>query len=440
MSNLEDSGLIWPRLATLPPEILAEILSHLDLKDLFNVSQTCKRLSAAAQIQEVWEKKASLKFGIRLKPRKNFESHSPKQFYRKVLLPYGRCLGLWQRQNFSHYGNLTQVVFDPSGCWKLRFITWETPKGQKIEKPLRPRDLLVIQLDEDGEDAEVQVLDDFVRCDECEVELGPDPSELSVRFPDCPDWTEEPELWNQHLVDYIMRNVGGRTLDRRSLEFVLHMEKFVVMFHVRREHRFARVDLDQLFRLDFSRQRQTLPDLIPPGIFKGTYGPHGVELIALVYRKSSPDSAADEPEVAEGLKLTGDSNVPFKQVTFRADLTMPLVYTNVEDQSDVEAMISGERVPAVGRETPVDSMRQIFGLPDSCRCRSSYKFEQCLARFKAECQIAGSDFRDPEFIAGQLVVFSADVFGVFFLQLHSFSFYQRVKENLAAKKFHQIHS
>ena len=67
-------------------------------------------------------------------------------------------------------------------------------------------------------------------------------------------------------------------------------------------------------------------------MFKGTYGPHGVELIALTYRKSSEASTADKPEVVEGTKLIGDTNVPFKQVTFRANLCQPIQYTNLDDQ------------------------------------------------------------------------------------------------------------
>ena len=59
-----------------------------------------------------------------------------------------------------------------AGCWKLKFLTWEVPKGQKIHKPLKPRDLLTIRLDKAGEAAEVRVLDDFVRCEQCQVGLA----------------------------------------------------------------------------------------------------------------------------------------------------------------------------------------------------------------------------------------------------------------------------
>ena len=69
------------------------------------------------------------------------------------------------------------------------------------------------------------------------------------------------------------------------------------------------------------------------GVFKGTYGPHGIELINLTYQKSPTE---DGSLILEGSKLTGDPNVPFREVSFRADLSRPVFYTNVEDQVQQE--------------------------------------------------------------------------------------------------------
>ena len=51
-----------------------------------------------------------------------------------VLWPYGAYLGLWSRENFSHYGGLTQIVFDGSEGWKLRIVTWDPPPGNWMLK------------------------------------------------------------------------------------------------------------------------------------------------------------------------------------------------------------------------------------------------------------------------------------------------------------------
>ena len=56
---------------------------------------------------------------------------------------------------------------------------------------------------------------------------------------------------------------------------------------------------------------------IRPGIFKGYYEPHGIELIAVYY----PDEST-----LKAVKLSGDHNVPMNKVTFTADLKKGKIY------------------------------------------------------------------------------------------------------------------
>ena len=48
------------------------------------------------------------------------------------------------------------------------------------------------------------------------------------------------------------------------------------------------------------------------GLFKGDYGPHGVELIHL----QAPHSGIKR---LKGIKVNGDPNVPFNKITFEVD-------------------------------------------------------------------------------------------------------------------------
>ena len=69
-----------------------------------------------------------------------------------------------------------------------------------------------------------------------------------------------------------------------------------------------RVEIENLYPTNNVNLKQRP---IRPGIFKGYYEPHAVELIAVHY----PDESN-----LKAVKLTGDHNVPMNKVTFTADL------------------------------------------------------------------------------------------------------------------------
>ena len=106
----------------LPPEVLVKIFLHLPIKDIFNLSRSCKSCANIGQINLFWEQKIFKDFGIIVK--NNVNNHDAKTFYQHVLYKFGHHLGLWQRTNFQYHGSLFQLVYDD---WSLKLIEWFPP-------------------------------------------------------------------------------------------------------------------------------------------------------------------------------------------------------------------------------------------------------------------------------------------------------------------------
>nr|XP_039325444.1 LOW QUALITY PROTEIN: F-box only protein 31-like [Saimiri boliviensis boliviensis] len=63
-------------------------------------------------------------------------------------------------------------------------------------------------------------------------------------------------------------------------------------------------------------------DLIKPGLFKGTYGSHGLEIVMLSFHGRR----------ARGTKITGDPNIPTRQQTVEIDLRHQIQLPDLENQ------------------------------------------------------------------------------------------------------------
>merc|ERR1712150_190342 len=87
-----------------------------------------------------------------------------------------------------------------------------------------------------------------------------------------------------------------------------------------------------------------------------------------------------------------------------------------------------------------------MGLPAECDCEYplelSDSFNTVNWRFEASCQIASDMFQNPEWIDGNLVIFSEDMFGVIFMAeehgFNSLTIYHRVQENLSAVHYEDV--
>ena len=71
---------------------------------------------------------------------------------------------------------------------------------------------------------------------------------------------------------------------------------------------------------------------IQPGLFKGTYSGHGIEIVNIFYEQ-------DERTLI-GKKVTGDENVPCNQESFKAFLNKQLFLQNREDRESFDLILS----------------------------------------------------------------------------------------------------
>uniref|UniRef100_A0A8C0BLS4 F-box protein 31 n=1 Tax=Buteo japonicus TaxID=224669 RepID=A0A8C0BLS4_9AVES len=200
-------------------------------------------------------------------------------------------------------------------------------------------------------------------------------------------------------------------------------------------------------------------DLIKPGLFKGTYGSHGLEIVMLSFHGKK----------AKGTKITGDPNIPAGQQTVEIDLAHPLQLPDVENLRDFSELsrivlevqeqvrreeqeqehrqeeeeaasqpaakplggegAEGEETAAGAEGTTQDKApaSQPFVLPMGVISRNEDYPRTCRICFYGTGLIAGHGFTSPERTPGVFVLFDDDRFGFIWLELKSFSLYSRIK-------------
>ncbi|XP_019490563.1 PREDICTED: F-box only protein 31 isoform X5 [Hipposideros armiger] len=212
-------------------------------------------------------------------------------------------------------------------------------------------------------------------------------------------------------------------------------------------------------------------DLIRPGLFKGTYGSHGLEIVMLSFHGKR----------ARATKITGDPNIPAGQQTVEIDLMHRIQLPDVEylrnfnelsrivlevrEQVRLEQQQEEDR-PEDGedhsRQSPREPQRgpvqpsagpptekgkepgdggavaaeeqpgqcgqgQPFVLPVGVSSRNEDYPRTCRMCFYGTGLIAGHGFTSPERTPGVFILFDKDRFGFIWLELKSFSLYSRVQ-------------
>ncbi|XP_056243267.1 F-box only protein 31 isoform X2 [Seriola aureovittata] len=453
--NRTSTGPPHPQtLAELPPELLVEIFSLLPGTALPNVALICKKFRQILSTETIWRRRCIEEFGMKEDLRKmEVGNVSSRELYVKLLHPYRHILGLWQ-PDIGPYGGLLNVVVDG-----LFIIGWMylPPHDPRVEDPMRRRPLFRIHMWETKKasvecmyghkgphkgDIQTVKKDEFsTKCNQTDHHRMPGGRQEEFRT-----WLEEE--W-------------GRTLEEIFHE---HMQELILMKFIYT----SQYDNCLTYRRIYLPP--TLPsDLLQPGLFKGTYGSHGLEIVMLSFHGMS----------ARATKLTGDPNVPAGQLTLDVDLSRPVVLPDLEHQRKIEelsrlvlgvheevqreveqrakdssATVNGAAEGACGGASGAEGMdidhgacsdscepgpsssssppeAQPFVLPLGVMARNEVYPRTCRKCFYGTGLIAGHGFTSPERTPGLFVLFDEDRFGFIWLELKSFSLYSRLTDHLA---------
>ncbi|XP_063052570.1 F-box only protein 31 isoform X2 [Engraulis encrasicolus] len=454
-------------LLDLPPELLVEIFSLLPGTALPNLALVCKKFRQILNTETIWRRRCTKEFGMKEDLRKmELAGVSSREVYVKLLYPYRHILGLWQ-PDIGPYGGLLNVVVDG-----LFIIGWMylPPHDPRVEDPMRRRPLFRIHMWESSRasvecmyghkgphkgDIQIVKKDEFsTKCNQTDHHRMPGGRQEEFRT-----WLEEE--W-------------GRTLEDIFHE---HMQELILMKFIYT----SQYDNCLTYRRIYLPPH--LPsDLLPPGLFKGTYGSHGLEIIMLSFHGAC----------AKATKLTGDPNVPAGQLTLTVHLNRPVRLPDMERQcsieelsglvlglheeaqaearvaeasggagaaggggglgessrsssapmaeeqeeagaaavEDVEVDVSPSSGASSGTSRPA-AEPQPFVLPLGVIARNEDYPRSCRMCFYGTGLIAGHGFTSPERTPGLFVLFDDNRFGFIWLELKSFSLYSRLTDPLA---------
>ena len=241
---------------------------------------------------------------------------SARELYQNLLHNFGFSFGLWQRTDLQYYGEVVHVymgdnqrlVFDQilpsaSGVQRLKFLyIYLDAQNQVVTENLNRLtaggSTRVIRRNEDGQiTMEIEV--DHSHPEETEtVEYSGYMAELRSF-----NTNQHPELF--------MEFAESKNKRRRQFSFQpLLTETWLEKYHG-----------------DFSSWSSLLAN-IRPGVFVAEYGSHGLEMIHF--------------RDGQGVKITGDPNVPYNEVTFRVT-SKDRVDFPLEIQSDMDELIKATK-------------------------------------------------------------------------------------------------
>lgn len=394
MDQDKDSGGL--HLTDLSEDVLVKILMECSAHDLVAISSTCKLFYRLARDEIIW--KYHYKRDYNISQANIGDNDSYYKLYANLLHKYGWLQGTYQTE-VGPFGELMEVKFE-NGC--IKGLNWEPGSERDVDAPLKHYVMFSIKGDKKS---------DCV----CLPDIAPHSCSfvLDKRRGQFKQQCSEPDNHIQALVEYIISGVpteSGR-VNRLKMVFLnevlgsgaLHQPILIPGPH-------------DIPRELLMKDGTLPPQLITPGLFKGSYGSHGTEFILFKYK--------DENEL-HGIKVTGDPNVYAGKISVKVSLRFPVKpLSKVEQRSyailkDIEPEQSAE---------PISSIKpQAFIPPDGFDLRDTSPPDNCKARYHGFGQIAFEGFQHPNFIGAHIMVFNNDLLGVAWITLESFSLFRRVK-------------
>uniref|UniRef100_A0A8C3ULQ5 F-box protein 31 n=1 Tax=Catharus ustulatus TaxID=91951 RepID=A0A8C3ULQ5_CATUS len=412
-------------LLELPPELLVQIFGSLPGTDLPSLARVCTTFRRILSTDTIWRRRCREEYGVCENLRKlEITGVSCRDVYAKLLHRYRHILGLWQ-PDIGPYGGLLNVVVDG-----LFIIGWMylPPHDPHVDDPMRFKPLFRIHLMER-------------KCATVECmygHKGPHNGHIQIvkkdEFSTKCNQTDHHRMSGGRQEEFRtwLREEWGRTLEDIFHE---HMQELILMKFIYTSQYDNCLTYRRIYLPPSSPE-----DLIQPGLFKGTYGSHGLEIVMLSFHGKK----------AKGTKITGDPNIPAGQQTVEIDLAHPLQLPDIENLRDFSELsrIVLEVQEQVRREEQEQQQEeeehsqqaasqpasplggeasQPFVLPMGVISRNEDYPRTCRICFYGTGLIAGHGFTSPERTPGVFVLFDDDRFGFIWLELKSFSLYSRIK-------------
>ncbi|XP_077787748.1 F-box only protein 31 isoform X4 [Podarcis muralis] len=411
-------------LLDLPPELLVQIFGSLPGTDLPNLALVCSAFRRILRTDTIWRRRCKEEYGVCENLRKlEITGVSCRDVYAKRINPRvksGRFMKILPDYEHMEYRDVYTCLLH-----RYRHILglWQPdigPYGGLLN-------VVIVKKDEFS-----------TKCNQT------DHHRMSGGR------QEEFRTW--------LREEWGRTLEDIFHE---HMQELILMKFIYT----SQYDNCLTYRRIYLPPRSAI-DLIKPGLFKGTYGSHGLEIVMLSFHGKK----------AKGTKITGDPNIPAGQQTVEIDLAHPIQLPDIENlsnfselsrivlevqeqvrreqqQEEEEGGLEKEHQPQAQEEEeeqpqPGPSQREAgrgaeeeavaqgsppascpFVLPGGIASRNEDYPRTCRACFYGTGLIAGHGFTSPERTPGVFVLFDDDRFGFIWLELQSFSLYSRIKDS-----------